>query len=522
MLGISNEYFKAASNTNLPNLLAHILETTINYGVQLKNVNIGMINTIIKDNTGDHTSLDNTRPITVSETISVIIEIFILKNLQKSLNLHSSQFGFRQASSTSHAIFVMKTIIEDLKRKKKTGFAIFLDYSKAFDKINRNKMFNKLILKLKPHIWLFLWNYYSVAKVVIKIDENNFSSPFEPTVGVKQGGNLSPSLFNCVIDELLRLLETENNSYKIASDETEEIVLGIVVYADDTNSIADNEEKAQKNLDIIEKYCDLYDIKINVKKTKWMWLGKKENNKESELVKKLRQLTEPRFHICKLDIERVHKFKFLGCEISSDGSNKAHISKRKSIAITAIAGLKELGIENPNMPPEMKGLLINSFLRSKLMYAMECSNLNKEEINELKKFEGNLIKKINNLSTHCKTRHVLYAMNLCPIELALIKRKLGFTIQLLMNELTSKIVLARKSEMIEEVIQYVGHAWSQTPYNKNAEKIKIIIKIKEKLKTIYNIEKTIKESNKTKAVQILLKKRTFENNDALHFILEPG
>jgi hypothetical protein len=156
------------------------------------------------------------------------------------------------------------------------------------------------------------------------------------------------------------------------------------------------------------------------------------------------------------------------------------------------------------------------------MYAMECSNLNKEEINELKKFEGNLIKKINNLSTHCKTRHVLYAMNLCPIELALIKRKLGFTIQLLMNELTSKIVLARKSEMIEEVIQYVGHAWSQTPYNKNAEKIKIIIKIKEKLKTIYNIEKTIKESNKTKAVQILLKNRTFENNDALHFILEPG
>ncbi len=193
MSGISNEYFKVASNTCLPKLLAHILETTINNGVQLKNINIGMINTIIKDNTGDHKSIDNTRPITVSETISIIIEIYILKQLQKSLNLHSSQFGFRQASSTS-------------------GFAIFLDYSKAFDKINRNKMFNKLILKLKPHIWLFLWNYYNVAKVVIKIDENNFSSPFEPTVGVKQGGNLSPSLFNCVIDELLRLLEAENNS----------------------------------------------------------------------------------------------------------------------------------------------------------------------------------------------------------------------------------------------------------------------------------------------------------------------
>jgi len=253
-----------------------------------------------------------------------------------------------------------------------------------------------------------------------------------------------------------------------------------------------------------------------------MWLGKKDNSKESELVKKLRQLTEPKFNICKLDIERVHKFKFLGCEISSDGSNKAHISKRKSIAITTIAGLKDLGIEHPNMPPEMKGLLINSLLRSKLMYAMECSNLNKEEIKEIKKFEGNLIKKFNNLSSHCKTRYVLYAMNLCPIELALIKRKLGFTIQLLMNELTSKIVLARKSEMTEEVIQYVGHTWSQTPYNKNAEKTKIIIKIREKLKSIYNIEKSLKESKKTKAIQILLKNRTADNNDALHFILEPG
>ena len=50
---------------------------------------------------------------------------------------------------------------------KKTGYCIFFDFSKAFDKINRTIMLHKLLGKINPFIWRALHAYYSVSVVYI-------------------------------------------------------------------------------------------------------------------------------------------------------------------------------------------------------------------------------------------------------------------------------------------------------------------------------------------------------------------
>jgi len=122
---IENECYQNAILTKLPRLIAHLFETTINHGIVLEESNVGMVNTIIKNTTGDTQNVGNTRPITIGTTISSLMELLLQEESIKNIELHPSQYGFRSKSSTSHAIFVMKSIIEDTKNKKKSHTRFF-------------------------------------------------------------------------------------------------------------------------------------------------------------------------------------------------------------------------------------------------------------------------------------------------------------------------------------------------------------------------------------------------------------
>ena len=58
---------------------------------------------------------------------------------------------------------------------------------------------------------------------------------------------------------------------------------GVMVYADDTNVIAHTFEDLMICIFIIERYCSLYDICINAKKTKWMLFGEPRSIVEDEV-----------------------------------------------------------------------------------------------------------------------------------------------------------------------------------------------------------------------------------------------
>ena len=78
-----------------------------------------------------------------------------------------------------------------------------LDASKAFDRINHKTLINKLISLNAPMCFVqIVMNWYSKLGVAVRWN-GVLSSFFNVYCGVRQGGLLSPLLFNLYVDDLL-------------------------------------------------------------------------------------------------------------------------------------------------------------------------------------------------------------------------------------------------------------------------------------------------------------------------------
>ena len=121
---------------------------------------------------------------------------------------HENQLGFKKQHGTDTCIYVMKEIINRYQRLGSSVYLCFLDASKAFDRINHDTLFKKLVNRNVPaYIVRLLVFWYSHQQMFVKWG-NVMSSGFTVSNGVRQGGVLSPYLFNVYIDGLSELLNT--------------------------------------------------------------------------------------------------------------------------------------------------------------------------------------------------------------------------------------------------------------------------------------------------------------------------
>ena len=60
-------------------------------------------------------------------------------------SIDHNQFGFCKGCRTSDNVFIIDTLISYQKSKKKPLFITFVDFSKAFDFVNRSFLYFKLI-----------------------------------------------------------------------------------------------------------------------------------------------------------------------------------------------------------------------------------------------------------------------------------------------------------------------------------------------------------------------------------------
>ena len=80
-------------------------------------------------------------------------------------------------------------------KRRSPCYIVNLDMKKAFDKLWRHGFFYKILNRIDNSYWRAIVNYYENSSGKIKID-GKLSEKFKIKDGIKQGGVLSPFLFN--------------------------------------------------------------------------------------------------------------------------------------------------------------------------------------------------------------------------------------------------------------------------------------------------------------------------------------
>ena len=141
----------------------------------------------------------------------------------------------------------------------------------------------------------------------------NFSSYFNVLTGTKQGGVISPRIFNLYMDDLIALLRKRGVGCHII-----EIFIACLFYADDLCLIAPTGSAMQTMLDICQQYCSDSCLTFNVKRSKILLFGKA----KSDQVHSLTLNNKP--------LEFVSQWKYLGVTVVA--GPKLSFSARPALA----------------------------------------------------------------------------------------------------------------------------------------------------------------------------------------------
>jgi len=260
-LGVSNEMLKYCECELVIECLRLLIETTFIYGVVPEGSNQAIIKPLVKDMTKSRSDVNNCRPISVSDTYSTIFEKILLFETEKIHQNHLKQFGFKARSSCGHAAFV---VMETAKKSRNDGLKTYtcaIDASKAFDKVNRFILFKKFLEKTNKILARALIGYYGASTAFV-MNAGEVSESFKTTLGVKQGGCISPRLFAIYMEDLISEIERNSQGIRIGKNK-----IDIILYADDVVLLSNSALGLQEMIRVVEQYGSKNEVKFNVAKT---------------------------------------------------------------------------------------------------------------------------------------------------------------------------------------------------------------------------------------------------------------
>ena len=164
----------------------------------------------------------------------------------------------------------LPTSAGSLKKQESSIYFCFIDYAKAFDCVDHNKLWK--ILKemgIPDHLICLLRNLYAGQEATVRTGHGT-TDWFQKGKGVRQGCMLSLCLFNLYAEYIMRNtgLDEAQAGIKIAGRN-----INNLRYADDTTLMAESEEELKSLLMKVKEENENVGLKLNVQKTKIMASG---------------------------------------------------------------------------------------------------------------------------------------------------------------------------------------------------------------------------------------------------------
>ena len=324
--------------------LTHLFQQSYNQGVLPSDWLKGRVAAIYKS--GDKSNPANYRPVSLTCLCCKILEHIILSHMSKFLArndiINPMQHGFRKGlSCETQLIEAVDDWANNINRRHQTD-VIFLDFSKAFDKVSHRKLLHKLkyygITGL-THSWIQAFLSSRSQSVCVN---GAASLPTDVLSGVPQGSVLGPVLFLLYINDI-----------------SENVLSSIRLFADDCvlyrqTQTKDDFNKLQQDLTKLAEWAKVWDMSFNVKKCAHMCISLK------------RHPVRHNFHIHGQQVPDASSYKYLGVTVSSDLGWNTHAQKVQAKAARTLGVIRRaLG----KCDQQVKATAYKQLVRPQLEYA---------------------------------------------------------------------------------------------------------------------------------------------------------
>ncbi|VDP26856.1 unnamed protein product [Heligmosomoides polygyrus] len=277
--------------------------------------------------------------------------------------------NYRGIKLISHTVKIYERLVDTRLQwgfmpERSTTDAIFIARQKAYDRLARAVIWNALRGRGVPErLITVIRDMYEGSKAAIRTP-HGVTRKVGITVGVHQGSALSPFLFLLTLDSIVNHLE--------------EGPLRTILYADDIALVADNQEEVEEKVQLWQRALADNGLRLNVKKTKFI---------SSE------QCAGSILDCQGETIEKVQEFRYLGSDLSEEGSvdqavrgriNAAWLKWRESTGILC----------DRRCSRTLKGKLYRTVVRSVLLYGSKCWALGKAQERQLHAAEMRMLRTV--------------------------------------------------------------------------------------------------------------------------------
>ena len=436
---------KAFGPDNIPPI---IWKDKLFHSLLLKICNISLINTtgpsiwrqsqiIPVPKKGDLSLATNYRGISLLPIAAKIYNKLILNRIVPFVDplLRNNQNGFRAGRTTISQILSLRRLVEETTYSNLDSALIFVDFSKAFDSVDRTRLFDILKLYGIPDLIIDAIRvlYTDTTATILTPDGETPSFPIK--AGILQGDTLAPFLFIMVVDYVLRMSVDKINDKGLQlhprrSSRHPPVYLTDTDFADDIALVSSCLENAQDLLHSLESASNSVGLYLNETKTEYI-----NNCKTINAITEIKTLNNT-------ILKQVKDYKYLGGYISS---SEKDFNIRKGMAWSASNDMHKIWISNLSV--QLKVEFFRATVEKILLYGSETWTMSAKLTKRLDGTYTRLLRRAKHLSWRTHPARKLIYGDLPQVSSLVKARRVQFAghCHRAENEVISSLILWRPS-----------------------------------------------------------------------------
>lgn len=313
----------------------------------------------------------------VLKTFLRVIHTRIYKKCEGQMG--DTQFGFRNGLGTREALFSLNVLTQRARDMNVKVYACFIDYKKAFDCIQHDKLAQILkSIGVNAEDLRFITNLYWNQTAEVRVDQRT-TEQIKILRGVRQGCVLSPLLFNIYSERIFEEAIDQGLGIKING-----VAISNLRFADDTVILAENMHQLQEIMNCIVHHSALHGLQINTTKTKLLIFSKT-------------AVRDEMLYVGGRPIDQVSSYKYLGALVNENNDPKSEVLSRIEQARCAFFAMKKL-FTNKHLSLQLRIRLLRCYIFPVVTYGSECWTLSPSLDKRVQAFEMYLYRRILKIS----------------------------------------------------------------------------------------------------------------------------